>query len=152
MTFESTATNEIDRVRAAYGVAAAAAPGELRPDAAWALVVARRAVLVDVRSPEERKFVGFAPRSIAVPWASGLNLEPNPRFVQDLEAKVKKDQVVLFLCRSGIRSAFAARAALAAGYASVFNVLEGFEGEVDDDQQRGKVDGWRYRGLPWVQE
>jgi len=152
MTFESTVTCESDEARDADVVAAAAEPGELRPDAAWALVVGRRAVLVDVRSPEERKFVGFAPRSIAVPWASGLDLEPNPRFVQDLEAKVDKDQVVLFLCRSGIRSAYAARAALAAGYARVFNVLEGFEGEVDDEQQRGRVDGWRFRGLPWVQE
>ena len=32
------------------------------------------------------------------------------------------------------------------------NVLEGFEGELDAAQQRGGQDGWRFHGLPWVQD
>jgi hypothetical protein len=31
-------------------------------------------------------------------------------------------------------------------------VREGFEGELDASQQRGKADGWRFHGLPWMQD
>jgi hypothetical protein len=34
----------------------------------------------------------------------------------------------------------------------VFNVLEGFEGDLDDNYQRGRLNGWRTHGLPWVQD
>ena len=39
-----------------------------------------------------------------------------------------------------------------AGLACVFNVSEGFEGELDAAQQRGHADGWRFHGLPWLQD
>jgi rhodanese-related sulfurtransferase len=68
-----------------------------------------------------------------------------------LESKVGKDKPILLLCRSGKRSALAAEAAKKAGFTDVFNVLEGFEGEIDAQQHRGGADGWRHRGLPWVQ-
>ena len=58
----------------------------------------------------------------------------------------------VLLCRSGKRSAQAAEAAAKAGFRHVFNVLEGFEGELDARQQRGHADGWRFHGLPWVQD
>lgn len=126
--------------------------GGVRPLQAWALVQAGVATLVDVRSGEERKFVGHVPGSVHVPWASGTSLTRNPRFTRELEAKVKKDAVVLLLCRSGKRSALAAEAAAKAGFTQVFNVLEGFEGELDAHQQRGHGDGWRFHRLPWVQD
>ena len=67
----------------------------------------------------------------------------NPRFVRELEARVGgKEAVVLLLCRSGKRSAAAAEAAAKAGFTQVFNVLEGFEGEIDAQQHRGGSDGW----------
>jgi len=72
--------------------------------------------------------------------------------VRELEAKTGKDTRILLLCRSGKRSALAAEAAAQAGFAQVFNVLEGFEGEIDGDQHRGGQDGWRFHGLPWVQD
>jgi len=59
---------------------------------------------------------------------------------------------VLFLCRSGKRSAAAAEVATKAGYRNAFNVLEGFEGEIDDRKHRGGLGGWRRRGLPWIQD
>jgi len=31
-------------------------------------------------------------------------------------------------------------------------VLVGFEGELDAQQQRGHGDGWRFHGLPWLQD
>ncbi|MBV8124964.1 MAG: rhodanese-like domain-containing protein [Burkholderiaceae bacterium] len=126
--------------------------GGVPPEAAWALVQSGQAQLVDVRSGEERKFVGLVPGSIHVAWATGTALTRNPRFVRELEAKVAKDAVVLLLCRSGKRSALAAEAAAKAGFTQVFNVLEGFEGELDAHQQRGHGDGWRFHGLPWVQD
>ncbi|HSD37258.1 MAG TPA: rhodanese-like domain-containing protein [Rhodocyclaceae bacterium] len=128
-------------------------PGGISPNDAWELISsAAAAILVDVRSAEERKFVGHIPGSIHVPWATGTALTRNPRFVRELEAKVKKDQVLLLLCRSGKRSALAAEAATKAGFTNAFNVLEGFEGELNAQQQRGTADGWRHRGLPWVQD
>lgn len=126
--------------------------GGVTPRDAWPLVQQGHAVLVDVRSTEERKFVGHVPDSVHVAWATGTSLTRNPRFVRELEAKVRKDQVVLLLCRSGKRSALAAEAAAKAGFTQAFNVLEGFEGELDAAQQRGHADGWRHHGLPWVQD
>jgi rhodanese-related sulfurtransferase len=126
--------------------------GGVTPPQAWGLVQAGRAVLVDVRSAEERKFVGQVPGSQHVAWATGTALTRNPRFTRELEAKVRKTDVVLLLCRSGKRSALAAEAAAKAGFSNVFNVLEGFEGELDAQQQRGHADGWRFHALPWTQD
>lgn len=126
--------------------------GGIPPELAWSLVSAGEARLVDVRSAEERKFVGHVPESLHVPWATGTSLTRNPRFVRELEAKVGKEARVLLLCRSGKRSALAAEAATKAGFTQVFNVLEGFEGEIDAQQHRGGQDGWRFHQLPWVQD
>jgi rhodanese-related sulfurtransferase len=62
------------------------------------------------------------------------------------------DQPLLLLCRSAVRSHAAARAATAAGFTRVYNVLEGFEGQRTIDGRRGEIDGWRRQGLPWVQD
>jgi rhodanese-related sulfurtransferase len=142
----------LERAREAAKAAALPYAGSVPPIEAWALVQAGAAVLVDVRTAEERKFVGHVPGSSHVPWATGTSLTRNPRFTRELEAKVKKEETVLLLCRSGKRSALAAEAAAKSGFANVFNVTEGFEGELNDAQQRGSADGWRFRGLPWVQD
>lgn len=126
--------------------------GGLYPQEAWALFQAKAAVLVDVRTAEERKFVGHVPETKHVAWMTGAAMIRNPRFLRDLEKVAAKDSVVLFLCRSGKRSAAAAEAASAAGFHNVFNVLEGFEGDIDNQQQRGEIGGWRLRGLPWIQD
>ena len=39
----------------------------------------------------------------------------------------------------------------AAGYRAVYNVLEGFEGPLDERFRRGTLSGWRLAGLPWEQ-
>jgi rhodanese-related sulfurtransferase len=127
--------------------------GGISPPTAWALVSSGQAVLVDVRSNEERVFVGHVPGSVHVPWATGTALTRNPRFVRELEAKLGgKDKVAVLLCRSGKRSALAAEAATKAGLPFVFNVLEGFEGDLDEHYQRGRLNGWRTHGLPWIQD
>lgn len=126
--------------------------GGLSPADAWNLVSDGHAVLVDVRTAEERKFVGHVPAGLHVAWATGTALTRNPRFVKELEGKVKKDALVVFLCRSGKRSALAAEAAAKAGFTQAFNILEGFEGEIDAHQRRGGLGGWRFHGLPWIQD
>ena len=55
------------------------------------------------------------------------------------------------ICRSGRRSVEAAVALEAAGFSSVINVLEGFDGPLDEDFHRSTLGGWRYCGLPWYQ-
>lgn len=126
--------------------------GGVTPELAWQLFHRGEAQIVDVRTAEERKFVGHVPGTLHVPWATGTSLTRNPRFARELEAKVSKESFVLLLCRSGKRSALAAEVAAKAGFLRVFNILEGFEGEINTQQHRGTSDGWRYRGLPWVQD
>ena len=76
----------------------------------------------------------------------------NPEFVANLRAMgVTPDQQLLFLCRRGGRSRHTAAAMTDAGFANCFNVLEGFEGDMDADGIRGNVCGWKVAGLPWVQ-
>ena len=130
----------------------AAFAGSVSPKEAWELFSQGKAVLVDVRTAEERKFVGHVPGSRHVAWMTGLSLSRNPRFVKELEAQAGKDEVILLLCRSGKRSAAAAEAATRAGFKQVFNIEEGFEGDLDEKQRRGAFNGWRHAGLPWIQD
>jgi len=126
--------------------------GDVTPEEAFALVRAGLARLVDVRTPEERKFVGYAPDSVHVAWATGTAFTRNPRFMRELEAKARRDEVLLMICRSGARSVAAAEAATKSQYGQVFNVLEGFEGELSTDGRRNSSGGWKFRGLPWTQD
>lgn len=155
MTPASTTTSlppALETARAAALATGTPYAGGVSPQIAWQLFSQDQALLVDVRSGEERKFVGHVPGSLHVPWATGTALTRNPRFVRELEAKTGKDTPVLLLCRSGKRSALAAEAAAKAGHTLVFNVLEGFEGEINVHGHRGTEDGWRFHQLPWVQD
>jgi rhodanese-related sulfurtransferase len=151
-TSSAASADALDRAHQEASEANLPYAGGLTPVEAWELFSSGAAVLVDVRTAEERKFVGHVPDSVHVPWATGTAMTRNPRFVRELEAKVKKDQVVLLLCRSGKRSALAAEAATKAGFTKAFNVLEGFEGEINAQQRRGADGGWRHHGLPWIQD
>ena len=74
----------------------------------------------------------------------------NVNFLAQLRQQVDHEALVLFLCRSGVRSHHAAALATANGWTSCYNVLEGFEGDKDANGQRGKTSGWRFAGLPWT--
>lgn len=126
--------------------------GSLYPPEAWALVQSGEATLIDVRTAEELKFVGHVPGSLHIAWQIGPAMIKNPRFLRELENKTGRQTALILLCRSGKRSAAAASAASAAGFTQVFNVLEGFEGDRDVQQQRGDSGGWRHWNLPWVQD
>ncbi len=124
--------------------------GALTPSEAHALMQAG-AKLVDVRTKPELLYVGKVPGALTVEWQTYPGSRENPEFLGELAAAVPKDQPVMFLCRSGVRSHSAADAATRAGWKEAYNVLEGFEGDKDGAQHRSTVGGWRRAGLPWVQ-
>ena len=109
------------------------------------------AKLVDVRSRAELDWVGRIPTAVEIEWATYPGMKPNPDFLAQLEQKADKETQLLFLCRSGVRSHHAATLATQAGYRDCYNVLQGFEGDADDDHHRNTTGGWRAAGLPWQQ-
>jgi rhodanese-related sulfurtransferase len=124
--------------------------GALTPAEAHALLQAG-AKLVDVRTRPELLYVGAVPGSIPVEWQTYPGNARNPDFLAQLAQAVAPGDTLMFLCRSGVRSHFAAAAATQAGWSDCYNVLEGFEGNKDTAQHRSTVGGWRKAGLPWVQ-
>jgi rhodanese-related sulfurtransferase len=121
-----------------------------------------KSVLVDVRTRAEWTFVGvpdLAPigkQVLPIEWQSFPDNRVDPAFVERLREGLKirgvdRSSELFFICRSGGRSQMAARAATAAGYSRCRNVAEGFEGPLDSNRQRGRVAGWKAKGLPWVQ-
>lgn len=108
------------------------------------------AVLVDVRTDAEREWVGFVPGAVVVAWKQWPGMALNPDFDSQLQARVPQGKKALFLCRSGVRSIPAARRAAALGL-EAYNILEGFEGDPDENAHRGVCGGWRFMGLPWRQ-
>jgi rhodanese-related sulfurtransferase len=115
------------------------------------LLMQRGAKLVDVRTTAELLYVGSVPGSEAIEWNSFPEGRRNPEFLQQLAAAVMKDQTVMFLCRSGVRSHQAALAATQAGWSRAYNILEGFEGDKDANGHRNTLGGWRFARLPWIQ-
>lgn len=131
--------------------------GDITPLESWKILGENpEAVLVDVRTAAEWNWVGVPDLTglgrevVFVEWntASGRN----EHFVEDLiKAGVTPgERPVIFLCRSGNRSIPAAQSATAAGIAPSYNMLDGFEGQLDAGGHRG-VTGWRADGLPWKQ-
>lgn len=126
--------------------------GALTPrEAHEVLQLAPAAKLVDVRTRAEWDWVGRIPGAVEIEWVSYPGNQPNPHFLAQLRHQVDPESLVMFICRSGNRSHYAAIAAQAAGFAEAYNVLEGFEGDKDARGQRNHVGGWRYAGLPWQQ-
>ncbi len=131
--------------------------GDITPEEAWNLLNDDPdAVLVDCRTEAEWRFVGVADLSslgrdvVYVEW-NRTDGKHNDDFVEDLKAAgVTPGEPVVFLCRSGNRSIGAAEAATEAGIAPSYNVLDGFEGQLDEQGHRGGT-GWKAVGLPWKQ-
>ena len=126
--------------------------GTLYPNEAYELLQsAPGAKLVDVRTRAELDWVGGVPGAVAVEWALYPGMKTNPNFISQLEQQVDKESLVIFLCRSGVRSHHAATPATQAGFSDCYNVLGGFEGDRNADNQRNILNGWRAEGLPWEQ-
>jgi len=124
--------------------------GVLLPVEAHALMLAG-AKLVDVRTRAELHFVGSVPGSERIEWNTFPDGARNATFLEQLAEEVHKNEAVMFLCRSGVRSHAAAIAATEAGWTEAYNILEGFEGDKDADGHRNTVGGWKHARLPWIQ-
>ena len=128
-------------------------------------------VFVDVRSRAEATFLGMATAADAlIPYQdfsgdsagwdeknSTFSMEGNLDFVKQMEALLKsrqlgKDSPVIVMCRSGGRSATSVTLLAKYGFTKVYNVVDGYEGDVArSGPQAGQrvVNGWRVEGLPW---
>ncbi|MDP3619537.1 MAG: rhodanese-like domain-containing protein [Ramlibacter sp.] len=136
---------ELNVPRPAQGYA-----GDVTPQLAHDWWQAGDAVLIDVRSDAEREWVGFVPGAVPLAWKQWPGMVMNASFDEAIRAAVPAGKKAVLLCRSGVRSIAAARRATELGI-EAYNILEGFEGDADDNGQRGQRGGWRLRGLPWRQ-
>ena len=123
--------------------------GDISSHMAWSWVQSNQAVLIDVRTQAELEWVGFIPAAISVPWKNSPDMTLNTNFDQDIKG-VYAEKKVVFLCRSGVRSIAAAKRATDLGI-EAYNILDGFEGDIDSNAQRGRKGGWKTSGLPWRQ-
>ena len=84
------------------------------------------AVLLDVREPQEYK-EGYLPNSIRIPLGSLPDKAPS--------LEKHRERPIIIVCRSGARSAHAARLLKRQGYAAVYNLS-------------GGLHAWRSANLP----
>ncbi len=106
------------------------------------------AIFIDCRSEMEYLFVGHPTGAILVAWNDGPNWEIDPQFVPHVKKAASVDRPIVLICRSGNRSIDAGHALEEAGFTQIYNVLHGFEGELDGNHHRNEKTGWRHDGLP----
>jgi len=115
------------------------------------------AVLIDVRTQAEHKYVGFPVNSILIPWFDEPDLESDPdAFYASVIAELSNrsdvmDTELILICRSGFRSNEALKCLQSKGFTCVSHVASGFEGDLDENDHRGNLNGWRNDGMPWSQ-
>ena len=124
---------------------------QLLPEDAHRFVQGEGVVFLDIRSEVEHFFIGNPPGVINIPWQDAPDFEINPDFLKEVSRAARKDLPIVLICRSGHRSIDAGNLLLEHGFQQVYNVLEGFEGDRNENHHRSSVNGWRFRGLPWVQ-
>ena len=84
-----------------------------------------------------------------------MQMRANEKFVDEVNARFKKDDIILLMCRSGGRSAAAVNELAKAGFARAYTIVDGFEGDKLDvpgavNGCRRVVDGWKNSGGPWT--
>jgi rhodanese-related sulfurtransferase len=133
----------------------------ISPQEAWEIMQKEpRTVMIDVRSDMEFLFVGHPVGAIHIPWIDYPDWKLNPDFVTEVRKlvlggvcheKPNSGVPILLVCRSGKRSLEAGNLLVQEGFCDVYNVAEGFEGELDEKHHRSTRGGWRFHGLPWEQ-
>jgi rhodanese-related sulfurtransferase len=138
--------------------------GDLSVDEAWALLSSEpTAVLIDVRTAAEWGYVGvpdlegLSKNLLTIEWVSYPGNVKNENFAaqvldQVLALTESKDAPLLMLCRSGVRSKGAATVMTQEGYTRCYNIMAGFEGDLNEQKHRGNTGGWKVAGLPWTQK
>jgi len=129
-----------------------------------------KTLFVDIRTRAEVNFLGTPtmidaniPYMTPDMWSEwdakkkSFKLAPNSDFLSAIEKRLHakgldKNDTIVLMCRSGSRSSKAANLLKKAGYAKVYTVVDGYEG---DKAKRGTnkgqrvVNGWRNSDLPW---
>lgn len=134
----------------------------LSPQEAWEYLQNNpRAILIDVRSNMEYLFVGHPVGAIHVPWIDEPDWQINPHFITQIRKLLLGGVCaadgdfscapVILICRSGKRSLEAGKLLARNGFKEVYNISEGFEGDLDAGHHRSSIGGWRFHGLPWEQ-
>src|SRR3954469_19816357 len=108
-----------NKLAGTYEVSPAAGyAGDVAPTTAWKILSENKdAVLIDCRTRAEWNYVGLpeleaiGKKPALLEWQPFPSMQQNPEFVTTLgNAVTDKDAPLLFLCRSGARSAAAAKA------------------------------------------
>lgn len=127
-------------------------------------------LFLDVRTRAEVDFLGMPttadaniPYMLTEDWGqwdekkSTFKLSPNSGFLPALEKQLakkglNKNSKIVLMCRSGSRSAKAAKLLSEAGYKNVYSVVDGFEGDTAKEGPyigQRVVNGWKNANLPW---
>jgi len=133
----------------------------ISPGKAWELIQNEPAVaFIDVRSDMEYLFIGHPKSAVNIPWIDEPDFVINPDFEREvrklilggvIETSEHAGVPIVLICRSGNRSTEAGNLLIERGFSRVYNIEQGFEGELDDDHHRSTVGGWRFENLPWEQ-
>jgi rhodanese-related sulfurtransferase len=104
-------------------------------------------VLLDVRTKEEWEMIGkpagekIELKTYFLPIQFGKERIFNENFIQEFKnLAINQDKNILIICRSGVRSQFAAELLNKENYTCI-NISDGFEGNKENV-------GWRRSGLP----
>lgn len=133
--------------------------GEVTTKEAWDFLASHpTAALVDVRSQPEWAFTGLpdlsslGKKALQISWKLYPSFETNQQFATQITGEgLGADTPIFFLCKTGGRSLDAACAMAQLGYRYCFNIMHGFEGDLDGHQHRGTINGWKASSLPWKQ-
>lgn len=124
----------------------------------------KNSLLIDVRTEAEFNFVGTVDSSalinssLLLPWLTFPTMQENGEFKSKFENSLQlissdnyKDLHLFFICKTGGRSNSAAQFASDIGYKNCYNIVNGFEGDIDHNNHRGNINGWKADKLPWKQ-
>ncbi len=134
--------------------------------------------VLDVRSFEEYVFDGHPHMARNVPLAylkferpdeaaapaapvpgqlpPGFTVHPNLDFIPEVKRYCGSDETILVMCAAGGRGARAVDVLARAGFTKVYNIVNGFDGELVMDpadpnflMNKDNGTGWKAAGLPW---
>ena len=119
-------------------------------------------MLIDVRTKKEHLAVGIpdlqeiGKETHFIEWKNSIFSAYRKHFVNDFNENLgfRDEGKYIFICRSGIRSNFAAltveESFISGNYTSkCYNVADGFEGHEQPLGDSQSQTGWKNLGLPW---
>ena len=117
-------------------------------------------VLIDVRSTMEYEYVGHPVQAVHIPLKESPDWQTDITFADKVKQQLTifrpdvagvESIPLLLLCRSGKRSKLAANILEQEGFMNTYSILDGFEGDRNDQGHRNAINGWRFNKLPWEQ-